>query len=159
MFSNYQIKTPFETLEMQHELGSGSYGTVWLATSPSKQYAVKILFKKGLTEEQLQIQQLEHQLHAAVSSHPHIVTLHHVHQDQDHIFMVMDLFSQGDLFDALVEQEASEDGLEKFAQIVSAIAYCHSRGIYHRDLKPENILLEGSRVAVSDFGLAINRDW
>jgi serine/threonine protein kinase len=43
-----------------------------------------------------------------------------------------------------------------FLQIIDAVSYCHSNGIYHRDLKPENILvtLSGEKVCIADFGLA-----
>lgn len=43
-----------------------------------------------------------------------------------------------------------------FLQIIDAVAYCHSMGIYHRDLKPENILVmdQGRKVCIADFGLA-----
>ncbi|MBA0568322.1 hypothetical protein Golob_005825, partial [Gossypium lobatum] len=42
-----------------------------------------------------------------------------------------------------------------FQQLVSAVDFCHSRGVYHRDLKPENLLLdEGGNLKVTDFGLS-----
>jgi serine/threonine protein kinase len=43
-----------------------------------------------------------------------------------------------------------------FLQIVDALSYCHSMGIFHRDLKPENILVtrDGEKVCIADFGLA-----
>ncbi|KAJ4930442.1 hypothetical protein NE237_002660 [Protea cynaroides] len=49
-----------------------------------------------------------------------------------------------------------EDEARKyFQQLINAIDYCHSRGVYHRDLKPENLLLDAyGNLKVSDFGLS-----
>ncbi|KAF9618869.1 hypothetical protein IFM89_002737 [Coptis chinensis] len=42
-----------------------------------------------------------------------------------------------------------------FQQLISAVGYCHSHGVFHRDLKPENLLLdESGNLKVSDFGLS-----
>lgn len=61
----------------------------------------------------------------------------------------------------LQDEERARTELESlikhvFAQIIDAVKYCHSQGIFHRDLKPENILcLEGgTKVVLADFGLA-----
>ncbi|CAI0476024.1 unnamed protein product [Linum tenue] len=48
---------------------------------------------------------------------------------------------------------------EKIMQLVSAVAFCHARGVFHRDLKPENLLLdENGNLKVSDFGLSAVAD-
>lgn len=70
-----------------------------------------------------------------------------------------------DLFDLIVppnSTKAQRGGLEEskvlniFYQLVSILAYSHSKQIYHRDLKPENILLQRDSLMVklADFGLA-----
>ncbi|GER41050.1 CBL-interacting protein kinase [Striga asiatica] len=49
-----------------------------------------------------------------------------------------------------------EDEARKyFQQLINAVDYCHSRGVFHRDLKPENLLLDAAgNLKISDFGLS-----
>ncbi|CAN1283640.1 CBL-interacting serine/threonine-protein kinase 20 [Linum perenne] len=52
-----------------------------------------------------------------------------------------------------------ETARKYFQQLIAAVEFCHSRGVYHRDLKPENLLLdEQGNLKVSDFGLSAIRD-
>jgi len=165
-FTLHSFDTPIGTLTLSHELGSGSYATVWLATCPSNiTYALKILSKADLSPLELEIQRLEHTLHFRVAKHANIVTIHHVHEDSENVFLVMDLWTGGDLFDALTSSptKSISSHLRMFGQITDAIRHCHQHGVAHRDLKPENILVEEShgefKVGVSDFGLAVDREW
>ncbi|KAF8870177.1 kinase-like domain-containing protein [Infundibulicybe gibba] len=72
----------------------------------------------------------------------------------------MDYAPDHDLFTQILHscRYLADDALIKhvFLQLLDAVEYCHSLGIYHRDLKPENILCfdDGLRVAITDFGLA-----
>ena len=68
--------SPVGEVTILSKLGSGSFATVWRAITPNKEYAVKILAKHKLDARQLQIQALEHTLHAQVCYYRHpVVTL------------------------------------------------------------------------------------
>ncbi|CAI5458242.1 unnamed protein product [Closterium sp. Yama58-4] len=75
--------------------------------------------------------------------HAGVVQLRAVFEDDAAVHMVMELCDGGELFDEIVRRGrlSERDAAQVFSQIVSAVAFCHSRGVLHRDLKPENILL------------------
>jgi len=124
------------------------------------QYAVKALNKVGLDPRQRKFQQREIQLHHLASNHPNVVSLVKIMDSIDCTFVVIEFCPEGDLFSNITEQGhyVGNDLLAKrvFIQILDAVQYCHSLGIYHRDLKPENILVTdgGLTVKLADFGLA-----
>ena len=82
-------------------------------------------------------------------------------ENQQTIFIVMEVLTGGDLFTYLEERSfvVSEDRAKVIAhQIATALYYLHSFGVAHRDLKPENILMEDksddSDLKIVDFGLS-----
>lgn len=147
--------------QLLEELGRGSYGCLFLGQSlkDGSYVAVKILTKMGLDQNQLQVQQQEADIQSSLK-HPHILSLHRVIQNQDFIFMVMELCDQGDLFDYVVRCEVGDDFvMNAFRQILEAVEYMHVHKAYHRDIKLENILLktgehDSLECKVADFGLA-----
>ncbi|KAF9482300.1 kinase-like protein [Pholiota conissans] len=152
------------SLELVEVLGVGGYGVVYRAVDPrypSRSYAVKCLVASGhQTARQRQTHIREIALHQLASAHPGVVTLHRVVDQGNHTYIVMDYAPDHDLFTQILHscRYLGDDGLIKdvFLQLLDAVEYCHSLGIYHRDLKPENILCfdDGLRVAITDFGLA-----
>ncbi|XP_027904197.1 CBL-interacting serine/threonine-protein kinase 9-like isoform X3 [Vigna unguiculata] len=73
------------------------------------------------------------------------------------IYIVLELVDGGELFDKIAAKGKLEEDEARnyFQQLINAVDYCHSRGVYHRDLKPENLLLDSNSVLkVSDFGLS-----
>ncbi|KAE8689008.1 CBL-interacting protein kinase 18 [Hibiscus syriacus] len=87
--------------------------------------------------------------------HPTIVELHEVMASKSKIYIATELVRGGELFSNVAKGRLKEDAARVyFQQLVSAVDFCHSRGVYHRDLKPENLLLdEDSNLKVTDFGL------
>jgi len=149
-------------LQLTGILGTGAYGVVYTAldTHTNTPYAVKALNKAGLDARQRRFQEREIQLHAQASRHPNVVSLVQVLDAPDCTYVVMEYCPEGDLFSNITEngQYIGNDYLARsaFIQILDAVEYCHSIGIYHRDLKPENILVSngGMTVKLADFGLA-----
>ncbi|EEP82512.1 negative regulator of sexual conjugation and meiosis [Uncinocarpus reesii 1704] len=149
-------------LELTAILGVGAYGVVYSAIDIQTHvsYAVKALNKSGLDPRQRKFQQREIKLHHMASHHPNVVSLVRILDSHDCTFVVLEFCPEGDLFSNITErnQFVGNDFLAKraFLQILDAVDFCHSIGIYHRDLKPENILVSdhGMTVKLADFGLA-----
>ncbi|MQM20975.1 hypothetical protein Taro_054004 [Colocasia esculenta] len=89
--------------------------------------------------------------------HPNVVRLYEIMGSKTKIFIVLEFVTGGELFDKIVTdgRMRENDARKYFQQLINAVDYCHSRGVYHRDLKPENLLLDAyGNLRVSDFGLS-----
>src|SRR5206468_2897468 len=89
-------------------------------------------------------------------SHPHVVSIHDVGEENGRMFLVLELVEGEPLSDVMARADLSLEAkvaiLEKAARGVAA---AHERNIIHRDLKPENVLVTaGGEPKVADFGLA-----
>ncbi|XP_074567183.1 CBL-interacting serine/threonine-protein kinase 11-like [Curcuma longa] len=92
--------------------------------------------------------------------HRHIVRLREVLASRSKVYLVLDFAKGGELFSRVEDRGRLSEDLSRrlFRQLISAVAYSHSRGVFHRDLKPENLLLDDAGdLKVSDFGFAALR--
>ena len=148
-------------------LGNGGMGTVWLAEDDilSRRVAVKEVSPPAdMTErerEMLRERTLREARTAARMSHPNVVTIYDVVEDDGRPWIVMELIpsrSLRDLVEAdgpLTAQQAAGIGL----QILAALRAAHALGIMHRDVKPGNVLVDaGGRAVLADFGIARTQD-
>lgn len=91
--------------------------------------------------------------------HDGIIHLHEHFEDKERLFLVMELCSGGELFDAITERGrfTETDAASLVRQVMAALAYMHERRIAHCDLKPDNFLFTDStrtKLKVIDFGLS-----
>ncbi|XP_036433541.1 calcium/calmodulin-dependent protein kinase type 1D [Colossoma macropomum] len=151
------IKKIFEFKEI---LGTGAFSEVVLAQerSTGKMFAVKCIPKKALKGKESSIENEIAVLRKI--KHENIVALEDIYESSDHLYLIMQLVSGGELFDRIVEKGfyTEKDASTLIRQVLDAVNYLHSMGIVHRDLKPENLLYfnpqDGSKIMISDFGLS-----
>ncbi|OHT15500.1 CAMK family protein kinase [Tritrichomonas foetus] len=140
-------------------LGSGAFAHVYLASNSTSenQYAIKVIPKSNIKRIADQ-ERLQREIEAtAFLHHPNIVQLHNFFTDNFYFYLVMDYCGGGSLntFIKNPNNKLREDQAATiFSQIVSAVSYCHSRGVGHRDLKPHNVLItKFPEIKIGDFGL------
>jgi len=94
------------------------------------------------------------------TKHNNILQLHEIYEDDENVYIVMELIEGSELFDRIVEKGfySERDAINIVKQIVCAVSYLHDIGVVHRDLKPENLLCSGHGeneiVKIADFGLS-----
>ncbi|KAG5008764.1 hypothetical protein AAZX31_07G022200 [Glycine max] len=148
----------FNKYEMGRVLGQGNFAKVYHARNlnTNESVAIKVIKKEKLKKERL-VKQIKREVSVMrLVRHPHIVELKEVMATKGKIFLVMEYVKGGELFAKVNKGKLTEDLARKyFQQLISAVDFCHSRGVTHRDLKPENLLLDQNEdLKVSDFGLS-----
>ncbi|MCK8435205.1 protein kinase [Streptomyces sp. D2-8] len=149
---------------LEARLGRGGMGVVWRATDQllGRSVAVKELpYDETLSAAEARRQRdrtLREARAVAQLSHPHVIVVHDVIENDERPYIVMELIEGGSLADRLAHRgpvdaaEAARIGIA----LLGALGAAHAAGVLHRDLKPDNVLLEAGtdRVVLTDFGIA-----
>ncbi|OIT02366.1 PREDICTED: CBL-interacting serine/threonine-protein kinase 11-like [Nicotiana attenuata] len=152
--------TLFAKYELGKLLGCGAFAKVYHARDikDGRSVAIKIINKTRINTNPALKSNIKREISIMRRlRHPHIVKLDEVLATKTKIYFVMEFVKGGELFAKIAKDgKFSEEKSRKiFQQLISAVRYCHSRGVYHRDLKPENLLIdENGDLKVSDFGLS-----
>jgi TolB-like protein/tetratricopeptide (TPR) repeat protein/tRNA A-37 threonylcarbamoyl transferase component Bud32 len=146
-----------ERYAVQHELGRGGTGTVYLADDLKHQrrVAIKVL-EPDLAAMVGGERFLREITLTARLDHPHILPLLDSGEASGFLYYVMPYVEGETLRDRLSREKQLplDDALAITREVADALGHAHSRGIVHRDIKPENILLAGGHARVADFGIA-----
>src|SRR3954471_22979413 len=141
-------------------LGSGGFGTVWLAHDErlGREVAVKrVLIGDGDDAERARREAQA----AARLSHPGIVALYETGADDEACYLVSELV-RGETLRELLDSGAlsDRDVVVIGAGLCEALSHAHSRGVIHRDVKPGNVMVSDSHAGdepaakICDFGIA-----
>ncbi|KAH7838105.1 hypothetical protein Vadar_022123 [Vaccinium darrowii] len=143
-------------------LGHGTFAKVYHARNvkTGENVAIKVIDKEKILKVGLIVHIKREISILRRVRHPNIVQLFEVMATKSKIFFVMEYVKGGELFNKVAKGRLKEEVARKyFQQLISAVGFCHARGVYHRDLKPENLLLdEDGDLKVSDFGLSTVSD-
>jgi serine/threonine protein kinase len=148
--------------ELGRVLGHGTFAKVYHARhgDTGESVAIKVLDKEKALRHGL-VPHIKREIAILRRvRHPNIVRLYEVMATKSKIYFVMELVRGGELFARVAKGRLKEDTARRyFQQLISAVGFCHARGVFHRDLKPENLLVdERGDLKVSDFGLSAVAD-
>jgi calcium-dependent protein kinase len=98
-----------------------------------------------------------------LSGQPNVVEFKGAFEDSEHVHLVMELCSDGELFDRITAEGSwfysERQAAAVCRDIVGIVHVCHFMGVMHRDLKPENLLLatpaDDAPLKVTGFGLSV----
>ncbi|XP_042440157.1 CBL-interacting protein kinase 23-like isoform X1 [Zingiber officinale] len=145
--------------ELGRTLGVGTFAKVKFAKSveTGECVAIKILDKEKILRHKM-VGQIKREISTMkLIRHPNVIRMYEVMASKTKIYIVMEFVTGGELFDKIARNgKLKEDEARKyFQQLINAVDYCHSKGVFHRDLKPENLLLDATgTLKITDFGLS-----
>ena len=141
-------------------IGEGGMANVYLAydTILDRNVAVKIL-RGDLAGDEKFVRRFQREAIAASSlSHPNIVEMYDVGEDDGKYFIVME-YIEGRTLKSLIKKRGAltlPEIIDIMLQLTSGIACAHNSYIIHRDIKPQNVMiLDDGRVKITDFGIAM----
>jgi serine/threonine protein kinase len=152
-----KINDRYEVIRL---IGEGGMANVYLAhdTILDRDVAVKVL-RGDLASDEKFIRRFQREAISASSlSHPNIVEIYDVGEDNGDYYIVME-YVPGKTLKSLIKKRGAltiPEVLDIMLQLTAGVATAHASYIIHRDLKPQNVLiLDDGMVKITDFGIAM----
>lgn len=145
--------------EIISRIGGGGMALVYKAHDVllNRKVAVKVLRQQFVHDEEFIRRFRREGQSAAALSHPNVVSIYDVGQEDDIHYIVMEYVEGHNLNEIIIERAPLqiEEAVHIAQQICDALDHAHANHIIHRDIKPHNILIgNNGRVKVTDFGIA-----
>ncbi|XP_041370290.1 serine/threonine-protein kinase 32A-like [Gigantopelta aegis] len=149
----------FDHFQILRAIGKGSFGKVCIVQKKDtkKMFAMKYMNKAMCIKQDAIINVLKEVDIMRSLEHPFLVNLWYTFQDEEDMFVVVDLLLGGDLrYHMQQDQVFTEQNVKLYiCEIGLALDYLRNNHILHRDIKPDNILLdEEGHVHITDFNIA-----
>ena len=140
------------------KIAAGGMGEVYRAYDERlhRTVAIKVLAMEVASHAERRARILAEARAAAALNHPGITTIYEVGEENEQVFIVMELVS-GETLRAMFSKRPSDPRilLGLGAQLAEALAAAHAHGVVHGDIKPENIVVQpDGRLKLLDFGIA-----
>ncbi|XP_022633214.1 CBL-interacting serine/threonine-protein kinase 3 isoform X2 [Vigna radiata var. radiata] len=178
-----KIKRRVGKYEVGRTIGEGTFAKVKFArnSETGEPVALKIIDKEKVLKY-MQAEQIQREIATMkLIKHPNVVQLYEINFDSNvadgksdqlcyelnllayvmgsktKIYIILEFVTGGELFHKILNsgRMSEKEARRYFQQLINAVDYCHSRGVYHRDLKLENLLLDAfGNLKISDFGLS-----
>ncbi|MEO2257926.1 Stk1 family PASTA domain-containing Ser/Thr kinase [Paenibacillus amylolyticus] len=152
----HQLGGRYEVIE---RVGGGGMALVYKAQDLllNRNVAIKVLRQQFVHDEEF-IRRFRREAQSAASlSHPNVVSIYDVGQEDDVHYIVME-YVEGKNLNEIIKERAPlqvDESVRIASQIADALDHAHHNQIIHRDIKPHNILIgRNGRVKVTDFGIA-----
>lgn len=149
-------------------IGQGAMGAVFIGYQKSlkRKVAIKVFPKKVAAQASCRVHFREEAETVAVLNHPHIVPVFDMGENEQFLYIVMQLIEGEDLRMMITRHQLHPipsrrliglaKGLSIMIPVLDALAFAHQEGVIHQDVKPGNILVEErtGRPYLADFGIA-----
>lgn len=151
---------PLDLYALGKPLGKGAFGKVNVAVHKLTEEltAVKLCDRRRLSEAQARrCLNQEVAILRRLNGHPNVIQLFEVFETHQHVVLVMELATGGDLLRYVRQRRCLSEPCSQdlFRQLMDGIRYIHGMLVVHRDIKLENLLLDcHGCLKIADFGVA-----
>lgn len=146
--------------EIIKSIGEGGMANVYVGfdTILNRKVAIKVLRGDLATDEKFVRRFQREALSASSLSHPNIVEMYDVGEDEGTYYIIME-YIEGKTLKQLIKKRGSitlSEAIDIMLQLTDGIAQAHDSYIIHRDLKPQNVMIkDDGTVKITDFGIAV----